>query len=52
MTARRYRSDPKLPRTRELTHRRSRAAFDDPGADQLDEWMAACPAAEAAKSAS
>jgi len=48
MTARRHRSGRRPPHTRELLHRRSRA-FDDPGADLLDEWMAACPAAEAPK---
>jgi hypothetical protein len=31
---------------REIIYRRPRA-FDDAGADQLDEWMAACPGADA-----
>ena len=45
MRARRYRSDRRVRRTREIRHRRSRA-FDDSGADQLDEWMTACPGAD------
>src|SRR5689334_7715866 len=48
MTPRRLRSDRGAQHVRETLHRRSRA-FDDPGADQLDEWMAACPAADAPK---
>ncbi len=44
MTARRYRSDRRVPRTRELVYRRSRA-FDS-SADELDEWMMGCPAAD------
>jgi hypothetical protein len=45
MTARRYRSGSRLPRTRELALRRSRA-LDDSSPDELDEWMVGCPAAD------
>src|SRR5262245_29981989 len=45
MTARRYQSDRRAPRPREIRHRLLRA-FDDSGADQLDEWMTACPGAD------
>jgi hypothetical protein len=48
MTARRLRSDRGFERAREILHRRSRA-FDDSGAEQWDEWMAACPAADTPK---
>jgi hypothetical protein len=51
MTIRRYRPDRRLPRAREILHRHSRA-FDDAGADLLDEWMTACPAADSPKPAS
>jgi hypothetical protein len=49
MTRRRLQSDRGTERARETLHRRSRA-FDDSGADQWDEWMAACPAADPPKS--
>ena len=49
MTRRRLQSDRETERARETLHRRSRA-FDDSGADQWDEWMAACPATDAPKS--
>ena len=51
MTARRYRSDRRVRRRREIRHGRSRA-FDDSGADQLDEWMTACPGADTTQASS
>jgi hypothetical protein len=50
MTARRYR-DRGARRPREIMHRRSRA-FDDPGADEFDEWMAACQPADTSQPSS
>jgi len=42
MTARSYRSDGRLVRVRDVRLRRPRA-LDTAGADELDEWMVACP---------
>jgi len=51
MTARRWR-DRGARRPREIMHRRSRAFDDDPGADEFDEWMAACPPADTSQPSS
>jgi hypothetical protein len=45
MIALHYRPGRRELRRRETTYRRPRA-FDDPGAEQFDDWMAACPEAD------
>jgi len=45
MMARRHRSNRTVRRARETAPRRSRALEED-GFDELDEWMAACPATD------
>jgi hypothetical protein len=40
-----YQPGRRILRPREIMYRRPRA-FDDPGAEQLDDWMAACPEAD------
>jgi hypothetical protein len=42
---------PEMQRTRQTTFRR-RLALDDPGGDELDEWMVACPAGETPQASS
>jgi hypothetical protein len=48
MKTRRYQPNRRVQHTRETVIRRPRP-LEDPGFDELDEWMVACPAADTAQ---
>jgi hypothetical protein len=51
MTSRRYRTRRAVQRTRQTIFRR-RLSLEEPGGDELDEWMVACPAGESPQASS
>jgi hypothetical protein len=51
MTSRRYRTRRAVLRTRQTIFRR-RLSLEEPGGDELDEWMVACPAGESPQASS